>query len=88
MIVKTDIDIDTKNRSDLLNLIKHTPAGIVKDNDIKIIFFILFMGLDICVLFIRFLLLLDASVASRSKSLVGNSRGSSPWRRIQSFNST
>ena len=35
MIVKTDIDIDTKNRSDLLNLIKHTPAGIVKDNVIK-----------------------------------------------------
>ncbi len=35
MIVKTDIDIDTKNRSDLLNLIKHTPAGIVKDNIIK-----------------------------------------------------
>ncbi len=35
MIVKTDIDIDTKNRIDLLNLIKHTPAGIVKDNVIK-----------------------------------------------------
>ena len=35
MIVKTDIDIDTKNRSDLLNLIKHTPAGIVKDDVIK-----------------------------------------------------
>lgn len=35
MIVKTDIDIDTKNRSDLLKLIKHTPAGIVKDNVIK-----------------------------------------------------
>lgn len=35
MIVKTDIDIDTKNRIDLLNLIKHTPAGIVKDNIIK-----------------------------------------------------
>lgn len=35
MIVKTDIDIDTKNRNDLLNLIKHTPAGIVKDNVIK-----------------------------------------------------
>ena len=35
MIVKTDIDIDTKNRNDLLNLIKHTPAGIVKDDVIK-----------------------------------------------------
>ncbi len=35
MIVKTDIDIDTKNRSDLLNLIKHIPAGIVKDDVIK-----------------------------------------------------
>ena len=35
MIVKTDIDIDTKKRSDLLNLIKHTPAGIVKDDVIK-----------------------------------------------------
>ena len=35
MIVKTDIDIDTKNRNDLLSLIKHIPAGIVKDNVIK-----------------------------------------------------
>jgi len=35
MIVKTDIDIDTKNRNDLLSLIKHIPAGIVKDNIIK-----------------------------------------------------
>ena len=35
MIVKTDIDIETKNRNDLLSLIKHIPAGIVKDNIIK-----------------------------------------------------
>lgn len=34
-IAKTDIDIDTKDRNDLLKLIKHTPAGIVKDNEIK-----------------------------------------------------
>ena len=34
-IVKTDIDIDTKDRNILLDLIKHTSAGIVKDNIIK-----------------------------------------------------
>ena len=34
-IAKTDIDIDTKDRNDLLKLIKHIPAGIVKDNQIK-----------------------------------------------------
>lgn len=34
-IAKTDIDIDTKDRNDLLKLIKHIPAGIVKDNEIK-----------------------------------------------------
>ena len=34
-IAKTDIDIDTKDRNDLLKLIKHIPAGIIKDNEIK-----------------------------------------------------
>jgi hypothetical protein len=30
-IAKTDIDIDTKDRNELLKLIKHIPAGNVKD---------------------------------------------------------
>jgi len=34
-IAKTDIDIDTKNRDLLLDLIKHTPASIIKNNEIK-----------------------------------------------------
>lgn len=34
-IAKTDIDIDTKDRTTLLNLIKHTPASIIKNNETK-----------------------------------------------------
>jgi len=34
-IAKTDIDIDTRDRLKLLELIKHIPASIIKDNEIK-----------------------------------------------------
>ena len=34
-IAKTDIDIDTKDRTTLLNLIKHIPASIIKNNETK-----------------------------------------------------
>jgi len=34
-IAKTDIDIDTKNRDDILNLIKHIPASIKSNTETK-----------------------------------------------------
>ena len=34
-IAKTDIDIDTKNRDDILNLIKHIPASIINEKESK-----------------------------------------------------
>jgi hypothetical protein len=34
-IAKTDIDIDTKNRNDILDLIKHVPASIINDKEVK-----------------------------------------------------
>lgn len=34
-IAKTDIDIDTKNRDDILKLIKHNPASIINGTEIK-----------------------------------------------------